>query len=142
MRYDLIESMRQSYPIVLMCQVLDVSESGFHARSSRPLCTRKRENARLEIEILADHGMQTTPSRVRALRKKLSLRCKQKLKFKVTTDSRHHLPIAPDILNREFTVKASGAVWVSDITDTPTDEGWWYLAGVKDRLNGELVGMP
>jgi len=84
--------------------------------------------------------MQTTPSRVRALRKKLNLRCKQKLKFKMTTDSRHHLPVAPNILNWEFTVKASGKVWVSDITDTPTDEGWWYLAGVKDRLNDELVG--
>ncbi|MEQ1779605.1 MAG: hypothetical protein ABL863_13780 [Nitrosomonas sp.] len=51
MRYDLIESMQQSYPIVFMCQLLDVSESGFHARCSRPLC--KRENAWLKIEILA-----------------------------------------------------------------------------------------
>ena len=55
MKYGLIESMRQSYPIVLMCQVLNVSESVFHALSSRPLCKRKRENARLEIEILAAH---------------------------------------------------------------------------------------
>lgn len=159
MRYDLIESMRQSYPIVLMCQVLDVSESGFYARRSRPLCKLKRENARLEIEILAahrrtretysakrlyhdlaDHGVQTTPYRVRTLRKKLNLRCKQKLKFKVTTDSRHNLPVAPNILNREFTVRAPGKVWVSDITYIPTDEGWLYLAGVKDLFNGELVG--
>lgn len=82
MRYDLIKSMRQSYPIVFMCQLLDVSESSFHARSSRPLCKRKQENARLEIEILAahhrtretysvkrlyhdlaDHGVQTAPER-------------------------------------------------------------------------------
>lgn len=88
-RYDLIESMRQSYPIVFMCQLLDVSESGFHARNSRPLSKCNRENARLEIEILAahhrtretysakrlyhdlaDHGVQTTPYRVRTLRKK------------------------------------------------------------------------
>jgi putative transposase len=151
--------MRQSYPIVLMCQVLDVSESGFHARSSRPLSKRNRENARLEIEILAahhrtretcsakrlyhdlaDHGVQTTPYRVRTLRKKLNLRCKQKLKFKVTTDSRHNLPVAPNILNREFTVKAPGKVWVSDITYISTDEGWLYLAGVKDLFNGKLAG--
>ena len=84
MRYGLIESMRRGYPVALMCRVLNVSESGFHAQRTRPLCKRKRENTRLEIEILAahqrtretcsakrlhhdlsDHGVQTTPYRVR-----------------------------------------------------------------------------
>ena len=125
MRYGLIESMRRSYPVGLMCRVLNVSESGFHAKRTRPLCKRKRENTRLEIEILAahqrtretysakrlhcdlaDHGVETTQYRVRTLRKKLGLYCKQKLKFKVTTDSKHNLPVAPNILNREFTIKA------------------------------------
>lgn len=142
-----------------MCRVLNVSESGFHAQRTRPLCKRKRENRRLEIEILvahqrtretysakrlhhdlADHGVQATPYRVRTLRKKLGLRCKQKLKFKVTTDSKHNLPVAHNILNREFSVNAPGKVWVSDITYIPTNEGWLYLAGVKDLFNGELVG--
>ncbi len=142
-----------------MCRVLNVSESGFHAQRTRPLCKRKRENRRLEIEILAahqrtretysakrlhhdlaDHGVQATPYRVRTLRRKLGLRCKQKLKFKVTTDSKHNLPVAPNILNREFAVNAPGNVWVSDITYIPTDEGWLYLAGIKDLFNGELVG--
>ncbi len=159
MRYGLIESMRRSYPIALMCRVLDVSKSGFHARRARLPCDRERENARLEIEILAahqrtretysakrlhhdlaDHGVQTTPYRVRTLRKKLNLRCKQKLKFKVTTDSKHNLSVAPNILNREFAVNAPGKVWVSDITYIPLGEGWLYLAGVKDLFNGELVG--
>lgn len=58
----------------------------------------------------------------------------------MTTDSRHNLPVAPNILNREFTAKAPGKVWVSDITYISTDEGWLYLAGVKDLFNGELVG--
>jgi len=49
-RYGLIESMRRSYPVALMCRVLDVSESGFHARRARPPCERERENARLEVE--------------------------------------------------------------------------------------------
>ena len=159
MRYGLIESMRRSYPVALMCRVFNVSESGFHARRTRPPCERERENARLEVEILAahqrtretysakrlhhdlaDHNVQTTVYRVRTLRKKLGLRCKQKLKFKVTTDSKHNLPVAPNILNREFTVNAPGKVWVSDITYILTDEGWLYLAGVKDLFNGELVG--
>ncbi len=68
------------------------------------------------------------------------MRCKQKLKFKVTTDSKHNLPVAPNILNREFSVNAPGKVCVSDITYIPTDEGWLYLAGIKDLFNGELVG--
>ena len=58
----------------------------------------------------------------------------------MTTDSKHYLPVAPNILNREFTVNAPGIVWVSDVTYIPTDEGWLYLAGIKDLFNGELVG--
>ena len=60
----------------------------------------------------------------------------------MTTDSRHNLSVAPNILNREFTVRAPGKVWGSDITYIPTSEGWLYLAGVKDLLNAELAGMP
>ncbi len=70
----------------------------------------------------------------------LGLRCRQKLKFKVTTDSRHNLPIAPNLLDQQFTVSAPNRVWVTDITYVATDEGWLYLAGIKDLFNGELVG--
>ena len=70
----------------------------------------------------------------------LGLRCKQKRKFKATTDSRHALPLAPNRLNRQFTVKVPNQAWVTDITYIPTDEGWLYLAGVKDLFSGELVG--
>lgn len=159
MKYGLIESMRQAYPIASMCRVFGVSESGFYAWRVRAPSERERENARLEIEIkaahqrtretyspirlhsdLADHGVQATQYRVRTLRKKLGLRCKQKRKFKVTTDSKHHLPIAPNVLKREFTVSAPNKAWVSDITYISTDEGWLYLAGIKELFDGELVG--
>ena len=53
----------------------------------------------------------------------------------MTTDSKHHLPVAPNILNREFSVNAPGKVWVSDITYIPTDEGWLYL----ERMTKSLV---
>ena len=95
MRYSLIKLMRQNYPVALMCRVLNVCESSFHARRVRPPCERERENKRLEVEILAahqrtretysakrmhhdlaDYGVQTTLYRVRILRKKLGLRCK------------------------------------------------------------------
>ena len=159
MRYGLIESMRQTYPVALMCRVLNVSMCGFHAWRVRPPCERERENARLEIEILAahqrtretysakrlhsdleDHDVQTIPYRVRILRKKMGLRCKQKRKFKVTTDSKHRLPVAPNVLKRKFVASAPDKAWISDITYIPTDEGWLYLAGEKDLFNGELVG--
>lgn len=158
-KYRQIESMRQSYPVALMCRALGVSECGFHAWHHRAPSRRSQENARLEIEILAahrrtresysaerlhsdlaDHGVHATPYRIRKLREKLGLRCKQKRKFKVTTDSRHKLPVAPNVLNREFAVTAPNKAWVSDITYVLTDEGWLYLAGVKDLFNGELVG--
>ena len=159
MKYGMIDTLRQQYPIALMCRVLNVSESGFHAWSTRPSCERKQNNTRLAIEILAAHqrtretygvkrlhselvdqGIRITAYRVRVLRKKLNLRCKQKRKFKVTTDSKHHLPFAPNILKREFSVNAPDKAWVSDITYIPTDEGWLYLAAIKDLFNGELVG--
>lgn len=158
-KYRQIEIMRQSFPVALMCRALGISECGFHAWRNLTPSKRSLENARLEVEILAahqrtresysaerlhsdlaDHGVQTSPYRVRKLRKKLGLRCKQKRKFKVTTDSGHKLPVAPNVLNREFTVAAPNKAWVSDITYIHTDEGWLYLAGVKDLFNGELVG--
>jgi putative transposase len=158
-KYRQIETMRQSFPVALMCRSLGVSECGFHAWRNRSPSKRSVENARLEVEILAahhrtresysaerlhsdlgDHGVQASPYRVRKLRNKLGLRCKQKRKFRVTTDSRHKLPVAPNLLNREFAVAAPNKAWVSDITYIQTDEGWLYLAGVKDLFNGELVG--
>jgi len=142
-KYGLIESMRQAYPIVSMCRVFGVSESGFYAWRTRVPSERERENARLEIEIKAahqrtretysaerlhsdpaDHGVLVTQYRVRTLRRKLSLRCKQKRKFKVTTDSKHHLPIAPNVLKREFTVSAPNKAWVSDITYSAPSLRW------------------
>ena len=159
MKYGRIDELRQSYPVAAMCRMLDVSESGYHAWRKRPPSSREQANARLEIEIraahertrhtygperlqadLADNGIQVGVHRIKRLRKKLGLRCKQKRKFKATTDSRHGLPVAPNLLDRQFAVTAPNKAWVTDITYIATDEGWLYLAGVKDLFNGELVG--
>lgn len=78
--------------------------------------------------------------RIKRIRRKLWLRCKQKRKFKVITDSRHNLPEAPNLLELNFIVAAPNRAWVSDITYIPTDEGWLYLASLKELFNGELVG--
>jgi transposase InsO family protein len=89
---------------------------------------------------LAENGVRVGICRIKRIRKKLGLRCKQKRKFKVTTDSRHGLPVAENLLDQHFKVYEPNKVWLSDITYIPTDEGWLYLAGHKDVFNGEIVG--
>ncbi len=159
MRYARIEELRQHHPVATMCRILEVSESGYHAWRQRPPSTRQQENLRLETEIkaahqrtretygperlqsdLTDHGIQASVYRIKRIRTRLGLRCKQKRKFKATTNSKHALPLAPNLLDRQFTVAAPNRAWVTDITYISTDEGWLYLAGIKDLFNGELVG--
>ncbi len=154
-----MKSMRLQYPVPFMSRVLDVSASGYYARLERPVSKRAQEETRLEIEIraahkrtrqtygperlqrdLAEHGIQAGICRIRRIRKKLGIRCKQKRKFKATTDSKHTLPVAENLLGQQFKVSGPNAVWLSDITYISTDEGWLYLAGHKDLFNGEIVG--
>ena len=159
MKYAQIEQLRHQHPAVVLCRLLGVSESGYHAWRKRPPSARQQETARLETEIqaahqrtrktygpkrlqsdLADHGSAASVDRIKRIRRKLGLRCKQKRQFKATTDSRHALPLEPNRLNRQFSVEAPNQAWVTDITYIATDEGWLYLAGVKDLFSGELVG--
>jgi transposase InsO family protein len=154
-----MKEMRRQYSVPLMSRVLDVSASGYYAWLERPLSDRAQENARLEVEIkaahtrtrqtcgperlqhdLAEHGIQIGVCRIKRIRKKLGIRCKQTKKYTVTTDSRHTLPVAENLLDQQFETATPNSVWVSDITYIPTDEGWLYLAGHKDLFNGEIVG--
>ena len=151
--------MRLHYPILLISRILKVSTSGFYAWRGRPLSKWAQEEARLEVEIraahkrtrqtygadrlqqdLAEHGIQVGICRIKRIRRKLGIRCKQKRKFKATTNSKHTLPVAENILGQQFKVAAPNEVWVSDITYVPTDEGWLYVAGHKDLFSGNIVG--
>jgi putative transposase len=155
----MMKELRLHYPVPLMGSIMNVSASGYYVWVDRPLSNRAREELRLELEIkaadqrtrqtygperlqheLAAHGVQVGVCRIRRLRKKLGIRCKQKRKFKATTDSRHKLPVAENLLDRQFKVGQPNAAWVSDITYVPTDEGWLYLAGHKDLFTAEIVG--
>ena len=154
-----MKKLRLDYPLALVRRVLSVSASGYYAWVDRPLSKWAQEEARLELEIkaahkrtrqvygaeklqydLAEHGIRVGVCRIKRIRRKLGIRCKQKMKFKATTDSRHTLPIAENILGQQFTVNAPNKVWTSDITYVPTDEGWLYVAGHKDLFNGDIVG--
>ena len=154
-----MKELRLDYPLEFVRRVLSVSSSGYYAWVDRPLSKWAQEEARLEVEIraahkrtrqvcgveklkyeLAEYGIQVGICRIKRIRKKLGIRCKQKRKFKATTDSKHTLPVAENILGQQFTVAAPNKVWVSDITYVPTDEGWLYVAGHKDLYAGNIVG--
>jgi putative transposase len=155
----MMKEQRLKYPIPLLGRMLNVSASGYYAWVDRPLSPRALEEIRLELEIkaadqrtrqtygperlqhdLAEHGIQVGVCRIKRIRKKLGIRCRQKRKFKVTTYSRHKLPVAENLLGQQFKVSQPNKVWLSDITYVPTDEGWLYLAGHKDLFTGEIVG--
>ena len=154
-----MKDLRLRYRLPVLKRVLGVSASGYYAWVDRPLSARAKDDLRLELEIkaadrrtrqtygaerlqneMASHGVQVGISRIRRIRKKLGICCKQKRKFKATTDSSHRLPVTGNLLARRFRPEQPNRVWVSDITYVPTDEGWLYLAGHKDLFNGEIVG--
>jgi putative transposase len=139
--------------------VLEVTTSGYYAWVKRPLTIWQQEEMRLELEIiaahkrtrqtygperlqqdLADNGVFVSVYRIKRIRRKLGLRCRQKRRFKTTTDSRHSLPVAENLLNQNFEASAPNQIWLSDITYITTGEGWLYLAGHKDLFTGEVVG--
>jgi putative transposase len=154
-----MKELRLQYPLLLLCRMLGVSPSGYHAWLKRPISRRARDEGRLEVEIKAAHkrsretygperlqhelkeqGVEVGICRIRRIRKRLGLRCKQRRKFKATTDSKHTLPVAENVLKQQFKATRPNEVWVSDITYIPTEEGWLYLAGHKDLFTGEIVG--
>jgi putative transposase len=154
-----MKAMRFRYCIGVMCLILKVSKSGYYKWLNRKPSRRAREEGSLEVEIKAAHqrtretcgperlqhdlkeqGVKVGICRIRRIRKKLGIRCKQKRKFKATTDSKHTLPAAENLLNQRFEATTPNEIWLSDITYISTEEGWLYLAGHKDIFTGEIVG--
>jgi putative transposase len=150
---------RLHYPISLMANAFDVSVSGYHAWDERPTSKRAQADARLCVAIRAAHqrtrqtygaerlqpelkadGFPASVGRIKRLRQEMNLRCKQKRRFKATTNSNHKLPVADNLLNQTFTAQRPNEAWVTDITYIPTSEGWLYLAGIKDIFTCEIVG--
>ena len=150
---------RLHFPIKIMSRVFNVSRSGFYAWQKRKPSRRSQEDERLKVAIKAAHkrtreiysarrlqpelaadGFVAGRDRIARLRRELDIRCRQKRKFKATTNSKHNLPVAENVLEQTVAPNAPNEVWVADITYIPTVEGWLYLAGVKDVFTCELVG--
>ena len=142
-----------------MCETLGVSRSGFyewlHSHPSKRmletqmLCEKIKElfeeseqtygSRRIRLE-LKKIGYMISRRRVGKLMKLLGLYCKTKKKFRVTTDSNHKLPVAPNLLQRDFSASNPNEKYVGDITYIWTTEGWLYLAVVIDLFSRKVVG--
>jgi putative transposase len=158
----MIDELRQEQglPVAPMCRVLGVSKSGYYAWRTRKPSARRTEDERFKVAIKAAHErgrgtygpekiqedladvekIEVGINRIKRLRRELKIRCKQRKKYKATTNSKHSMPVAPNLLDQNFWVSGPNQVWVADITYVATDEGWLYLAGIKDLWNREIVG--
>jgi transposase InsO family protein len=142
-----------------MCRVLDVSESGYYAWQKREPSPRHKENERLTVQIaqafqqgrgvygsrrvpveLREQGIICGKHRVAHLMRQAGLRAVQKQRRVCTTDSHHNDPVAPNLLQRDFTAPAPNRKWLTDITAIWTAEGWLYLAVVLDVYSRLVVG--
>ena len=159
MKFGFIQTEKATYPVRMLCRTLLVSASGFYAWCRRGLSQRVREDAALKVEIRAAHaasgktygsprvheelktdGQHVGRKRVARLMREEGLEGQRKRRFRVTTDSRHSYPVAPNALNRDFTASAPNKVWVTDITYVWTREGWIYLAAILDLFSRRVVG--
>lgn len=150
---------RSNFPVNLMAHVLEVSRSGYYDWLHRKPSERKLHDERMKPLVravhefsrktygslrmqseLADNGVILGRDQISRLRRELGLKCIQKKKFKATTNSNHDFPVVPNLLEQDFSVMEPGTVYGTDITYIPTDEGWLYLAGVKDFGSRELIG--
>jgi len=159
MRYQFIDVERVNYPIRVLCRVLMVARSGYYAWSSRPMSSRAKTNQRLLVKIRAIHAESrgtygsprihralSTPqepvskNRLARLMRVGGVRSKHRRKYRVTTNSNHRRPVAPNLLSREFSAAEPNRVWVGDITFIWTREGWLYLAVLIDLYSRMVVG--
>jgi putative transposase len=159
MRFRFIDSSRKAYPLYLLCKVMEVSRSGYYSWRKRGKSAREREREQLVPMVMAIHkksrstygkrriaeelqseGISCGEHKAGTLMKLAGVEAKQKKKFKATTDSKHNMPVSPNLLKREFTVPQQDSVWVGDITYIWTSEGWLYLAVVIDLYSRRVVG--
>jgi transposase InsO family protein len=160
MKFRIVEDCREDYPVRVICRALDVSASGYYAWRDRPESPRKAENRRLLGDIqrlhrehggrygsprlhiaLGEEGWTVSRGRVARVMRRHGVQAKQRRAFRpCTTDSNHTLPVAPNLLDRQFSPDAPGRAWVADISYIPTDEGWLYLAVVLDLFSRKVIG--
>jgi putative transposase len=158
-RYAWMKERRQEYPVPVMCDVLDVSDSGYYEWLNREPSERHRRRDQLQDAAIKSYfqsnrvygyrkvyhdllasGISCCDETVRRILHGKGLFSRVKRKFVVTTDSRHSLAVADNVLARDFEADDINRKWAADITYIPTAEGWLYLACVMDLYSRRIVG--
>jgi transposase InsO family protein len=158
-RFAFIAAEKASFPVRLLCRVLEVSRAGFYAWQDRAPSRHAHIDERLGVEIAAIHaasrrcygsprvhaelgarGHRTSRKRVARLMRQRGLAGRRRRRFRATTDSHHTLPVAANVLDRQFAQPAPDVAWVTDITYIATGEGWLYLAVILDLCSRLVVG--
>lgn len=143
-----------------MCALLSVSKSGYYEWTKRKESERLKRRKKLERWIrrtffdsrqlygspkvwyaLKKQGIHVSQKTVARIMKELGLRSRTVKKYKATTNSKHNLPVAENVLNQSFAAEKPNQVWMADITYIPTDEGWLYLASLEDLCTRKIVGF-
>ena len=159
MKYAAIDSLRQDYPVSMLCELLEVSVSGYHEWRTRTPSNRQRANERLVSEIRVLHaqsfgsygsprvyealkrrGQHIGRERVRRLMQEHRIIGHYRKKRCRTTDSNHTMPVAANLLRQNFSCDRPDTVWLADISYLATDQGFLYFAGMKDLCTKKIVG--
>ena len=160
MKYAWIDAQARRWPMGMLCKTLEVSESGFKAWRSggKPRAKRLSDQQLLSVirgihqqyrgaygsprlyRELRARGYRVGKERVERLMREHGIRARHKRRWRATTDSKHSLPVAADLIGRDFAPARPNQSWGADITYLWTDEGWLYLAVVMDFFNREIVG--
>ena len=160
MRFALIDRAKAEFPIPRLCRMLGVSQSGYFAWKGQPACRRQRDDMvllahvrsafalsngtygspRMTQELRDSGGLTVGRRRIARLMRNNGLRARQKRRFKRTTDSHHAWPVAPNLLDQDFTATGPDEKWGADISHVWTREGWLYLAVVIDLFARRVVG--
>lgn len=159
MKYAWIKEQSIYYPVTALCRFTGISRSSYYDWINSPKTAREKGNEALTERLkklfkegrktygtrrlkkkLAEKGIHVSRRRIGRLMRKAGLFCKTKKRFKATTNSRHDKPIAPNLLDRQFTVSKPDRYYVGDITYIATQEGWLYLAVVIDLYSRQIVG--
>ena len=158
-KFEFIRHNRKEYKVIRLCEVLEVSTTGFYDWLDRPESNRQRENRRITDKIKQSHqrsreiygspkihedliaeGETCSVNRVARLMKEADIKSKMARKFVITTDSKNTQEPPPDLLQRRFRVGQRDKAWVSDTTFIATREGWLYLAVVLDLFSRQVIG--
>lgn len=142
-----------------MCEVLGVSKSGYYEWLKRPKSHQKERKEKLTSQIkrvyvesrrnygspkitkqLHSEGVSVSQKTVSRIMKEEGIRSKTVKKYKATTNSKHNLPVYPNLLDQQFKVERPGQAWVADITYIWTSEGWLYLATIMELFSRRIIG--